>query len=93
MATGTPVLASFDSGTELERMIKEEQVGLFSQSDDENQLAENILNVAKNHHLQTAFSQNARRYVIHNLSRKTCTDRYCKIVNECYQNFEKRGNY
>ena len=45
MATGTPVLARFDSETEMENIIMTEEVGLFSVADDFRGLADNICEI------------------------------------------------
>lgn len=82
MATGTPVLASFDSGTELESIISAEKVGLFSESDDYMSLAENILKIYEDEDLKYQLGKNARTYVECNLNRKVCTQKYVNTIME-----------
>ena len=80
MATGTPVLASFDLGTEMEKIIKTEEVGLFSDAGDATGLSENILKLYTGKSLREKYGKNARVYVEKNLNRKVCTQRYIDTV-------------
>ena len=82
MATGTPVLASFDNGTEMESMIRKEKVGLFSDSDDFKGLADNILKLYTDGDLKVKFGINARAYVESNLNRRACTQKYIDTIME-----------
>lgn len=82
MATGTPVLASFDSDTEMETLIKEENVGLFSDADDYKGLSDNIMKLYENKELRENLGRNARAYVIKNLNRKVCTQKYIDVIME-----------
>ena len=83
MATGTPVLASFDSNTDMERMIISQQVGLFSVAGDAAALAHNILWCYKNPVQKKQYGQNARAYVEKYVDRKKCTEEYIQIIEEC----------
>lgn len=82
MATGTPVLASFDSETEMESIIKTEEVGLFSVADDFRGLADNILKLYADESLKEKLGMNARTYVEKNLNRRVCTQKYIDTIME-----------
>ena len=82
MATGTPVLASFDSETEMENIIMTEEVGLFSVADDFRGLADNILNLYADVGLKEKLGMNARIYVENNLNRRACTQKYIDTIME-----------
>lgn len=82
MATGTPVLASFDTDTELENIIVGEKTGLFSKPNDYKELAANILKLYNNRSLKDNLGKNARRYVVENLERSRCTSMYIKTIIE-----------
>ena len=82
MAAGTPVLASFDNGTEMERIIKEEKTGLFSNADDHEELAANILKLYSDSILKEKCGRNARRYVANHLNRTVCTRMYINTIME-----------
>lgn len=82
MATGTPVLASFDSGTEMEKIIKTEEIGLFSDAEYAMGLSENILKLYSDKSLREEYGKNARIYVENNLKRNVCTQRYIDTIME-----------
>lgn len=82
MATGTPVLASFDSGTEMEKIIKTEKIGLFSDAEYAMGLSENILKLYSDKSLREEYGKNARIYVENNLKRNVCTQRYIDTIME-----------
>ena len=91
MASGTPVLASFDSDTDLEKLIKKEEFGLFSLSEDADGLIKNILTLFNNPNLKKQMGENARKYVQSNLSRKKCTYQYIEAVKRiCAEERAKR---
>lgn len=80
MATGTPVLASFDSQTEMERIIKEKKTGLFSNADDYIGLASNILKFYNDSDLRKKYGENGRKYVDTYLNRNICTRKYIDTI-------------
>lgn len=80
MATGTPVLASFDSQTEMERIIKENETGLFSNADDYIGLASNILKFYNDSDLKEKYGENGRKYVDTYLNRSICTRKYIDTI-------------
>lgn len=83
MATGTPVLASFDSGTEMENLIRSEEIGLFSESEDYLMLADNITEIFNSKDKQEMFGKNARIYVEEKRNREVCTQRYIDVIKQC----------
>jgi glycosyltransferase involved in cell wall biosynthesis len=90
MAAGTPVLASFDRGTDLERLIKDENVGLFSTADDVEGLVSNILALFNDAKIKEQMGANARNYVKNNLSREVCTKQYINVINSALTG--RKGN-
>ena len=82
MATGTPVLASFDPGTEMEKIIKTEEMGLFSDADDALGLSDNILKLYTDKGLREKLGKNARTYVKKELNRRVCTQKYIDTIME-----------
>lgn len=83
MATGTPVLASFDSGTDMENLIRSEEIGLFSESEDYLMLADNITEIFNSKDKQEMFGKNARIYVEEKRNREVCTQRYIDVIKQC----------
>ena len=82
MASGTPVLASFDSETDLEKLIEGEQIGLFSPADDVDGLVNNILALFHKRELCEKMGMSAREYVQKNLSRERCTQLYIDVIRQ-----------
>lgn len=82
MATATPVLASFDPGSEMESIIRTENVGLFSDADDFKSLVDNILKLYIDEDLKEKIGMNARAYIENNLNRSVCTKRYMDTIME-----------
>lgn len=87
MATGTPVLASYDSGTDLERLILSEQVGLFSEADDVESLVKSILELYSSPERKDKMGFNARNYVLTNMSREICTRKYIEVIRRTVSEF------
>lgn len=89
MASGAPVLASFDSGTDLEKLINREQIGLFSPAGDVGGLVNNILELFQKRDLRETMGMNARNYVRNYLSREKCTQMYIDVIREAVA--ERKG--
>ncbi|HII4436638.1 glycosyltransferase family 4 protein [Clostridium perfringens] len=84
MATGTPVLASFDEGTDMEKIISLNNLGLFSNADDVNKLVNNIKYLYFNKKETKKMGENARVYVEKNVSRQVCIFHYLNIIRSVY---------
>lgn len=82
LACGTPVLASFDKGTDMETIIRKEKIGLFSDVDDLSSLTDNILRLNADLELREQCGMNARVYVEGNADRKACTQKYLDMIME-----------
>lgn len=82
MATGTPILASFDRNTEMEKIVQDYKVGLFAEAENEKEFCANIVKLYKNRDLLTSFGVNARNYVENNLDRNVCTNQYIETIME-----------
>lgn len=80
MATSTPVLLSFDSKTELQNIIEEAKAGLFSEAEDANMLANNILYLYNNQDKISRMGENARKLVEEKFSRRVCTGEWMKTL-------------
>lgn len=87
MATGTPVLASFDFGTELQSLVEKEGIGLFSEAEDAQTLAKNILTLYKNPAMISVFGKAAREYIELYVNREMATKEYLnQIMESCNAN-------
>ena len=81
MSTGTAILASFDKGTELQRIVENNNVGLFCGAGDVDKLTEGILNMYQNPGLREEFGNNGRKYILKNLTRNVGTSKYIRVIN------------
>lgn len=82
MATGTPILASFDKETDMEKLIDQYKVGLFSEAGDLSGFTSNILELSANMLQVEQYGKNAREYIDLYVSRKKCTEKYEKIIRD-----------
>lgn len=80
LATGTPIIASFDSGTELERLIVSNQLGLFGEAGNADLLAANIVKIYEMGMDIAAIKENAVNYVKLNSSREVATKKYIEVI-------------
>lgn len=82
LATGTPVLCSFDSGTELQRLVEDNELGLFSEAGDACALANNIMKLCNNQGLCYRYETNGRRFIENHLTKEVGTSRYVQVIKE-----------
>lgn len=80
MAAGTPVIANYDAYTDLEHLIKQNRLGVFTESGNSEQMANSILELYVNRNLCVEFGKNARHYIERNVSRKVATDKYVQVL-------------
>lgn len=76
LATGTPIIASFDKGTELESLITTNKLGMFSEAGDAEGMTQNIISMYKLGSDINEYKENALEYVKNNSSRQGATGRY-----------------
>ena len=81
MGCGRPVLVSFDRGSLLESIVEKNDCGLFSNAGDSESLVKNILKLCNAPERTKQQGRNGRTYIEQNLSRKSCTDRICAIID------------
>ena len=82
MATGTPVIANYDEDTDLERLIKENGLGVFSVAGNAEQMAERILEMYRNRECCSVYGQNARKYIEQYVSRDKATQKYVDVIKD-----------
>lgn len=80
MAAGTPVIANYDADTDLEHLINQNKLGVFTESGNSEQMADNILELSVNRSLCVELGKNARNYIEKNVSRRAATDKYVQVV-------------
>ena len=80
MATGGPVLALVDEGSDIARIINEKEIGVAIEHGDANKLAEAILYCYSNKENLDQWGRNARYFACENFSRKEQTKKYFKVL-------------
>ena len=82
MSAGTPVIANYDEDTDLERLIKDNALGVFSAADDSEQMAERIMEMYNNRELCAEYGRNVRQYILDNVSKEKSTQKYVDVIKE-----------
>lgn len=83
MSCGRAVLANFDSETDLQKIIVNNNAGLFSEAGDIEKLVADINYLYLNRKACEQMGANARIYVEENISKKKGTQDYIDIFEEC----------
>ena len=86
MATGTPIIASFDIDSDLCRIINEEQVGLCAEAEDAESATNAVLQLYHNRDLCSATGSNARALACRRFSKETGTAQRIAV----YEKFARR---
>lgn len=82
MSAGTPVIANYDEDTDLERLVKDNGLGVFSAADDSEQMAQRIMEMYDNRELCAEYGRNARQYILDNVSKDKSTQKYVDVIKE-----------
>ena len=80
MSCGRPVIANFDEG-ELKEILEQNQCGVFSQSGDLMSFVQAIKLLMDNHGLCIKMGENARQFILENLSKEVGTRKYIEVLN------------
>lgn len=86
LAAGVPVVANYDEGTDLEHLLSQNKLGVFSPSGKSKEMADAILKMYNNPILCKEFGINAREYVLKNASREVAVGEYVRIIKEVVSN-------
>ena len=85
MATGSPLLALVDNGSDIEKIIKDNKAGVALEPGSVEKLVEAIEYCVKNKVNLNDWGNNARRFAELNYSRKIQTQKYYDIINRLCQ--------
>lgn len=86
MATGRPLLVCFDDHSELRGLIDEIQAGLCVDPENADGLARNIQLLAENSIIREKMGNNGRQYIIKNLTKKICVEKYYTVLLRAVEN-------
>ncbi len=82
MSAERPVLASFDKGYELDRVIAEADCGMCVKADDKDALKEAILDLCQRRESLKQMGVNGRKYIMDNLTREIGTSKWVEIMKK-----------
>ena len=85
MATGTPIIASFDLGGEMERTINDAKCGVCVEAANVEALVEAIMKLKGNPETNRNMGQSARRYVCEQMGKSQAVHKYIQIIEEARQ--------
>ena len=84
MATGVPIIASFDTESEMERTVAEAKCGFCTKAGDAKALSERIVQLYQNGQLKEKLGQNARKYVETSASKPKAVAKYLEIIDSVF---------
>lgn len=90
MSAGTPVITNYDEDTDLERLVKDNCLGVFSAADDSEQMAERIMEMYHNRELCAEYGRNARQYILDNVSKEKSTQKYVDVIKEVVEEYRNK---
>lgn len=80
MSAGTAVLASFDGGTDLQRIIESNDLGLFTEAEDVQAFVNAVNSLHSNSEGCVKMGVNGRCYIMKNLTKEVGTRRYVEVI-------------
>ena len=89
MACRRPILASFDEESLLQKIIQENNCGLFSQAENSELLKNNILFLCNNKELCREMGKNAFDFAQKKLTRKSNTNKICELIEDTYKKYNE----
>lgn len=82
MSSETAVLASFDGGTDMQRIIEGNKVGVFTEAEDIDAFTNAIISLSKNRNETVAMGKRGREFILKNLTREIGTSKYVKVLRD-----------
>lgn len=86
MASGTAVLANYDTGSEIEEIITKNKVGVFTEAGNVDELTHKVLEIYNT--FTAEMGKNARLYIEHNVSKSYAVSRYYEIIKMLYDRYK-----
>ena len=84
MSASNPVLASFDKGSELDKIITETSCGICVEADDKEGLKQAILTMYENKEQLSVLGQNGRKFILKNLTKDVSTGKIINVLKGVY---------
>ncbi|MCC2190988.1 glycosyltransferase family 4 protein [Fusicatenibacter faecihominis] len=83
MACNTPIVASFDTGSELDDILSSANAGICIEPENPEKLKDSILDYKEK---SCSNRSNARNYVFEHVSKKVCVNKYLDMFKVCTKN-------
>lgn len=83
MACNTPIVASFDTGSELDDILSSANAGICIEPENPEKLKDSILDYKEK---SCSNRSNARNYVFEHVSKKVCVNKYLDMFKVCAKN-------
>ncbi|MBR4173291.1 MAG: glycosyltransferase family 4 protein, partial [Clostridia bacterium] len=88
MACNVPILASFDTQSELGDLLRQTGAGICIEPENVSLLADTI---AKIYNSEIILSPNGRSYVMENASKEKCAERYVNIIEDIFRDSKEHN--
>lgn len=82
MATGTPIIASFDLGGEMEQTMREANCGFCVEAGNAEKLSDAILELYDDFECKVKMGLDARNYVEEYACKEICVKKYIEVISE-----------
>lgn len=82
MAAGRPILASFDSDSELSKLIKSSKCGVCAEAGNKEQFIEQIRSLISSSEQRNRMGTNGKNYIENNLNKEKCVSEYIKVLEK-----------
>lgn len=89
MASGRPIIASFDKDSALCKLIDKLNCGVVADADSKEGLVSAIKFLMENEDKRKEMGEIALSYVKENLNKDLCTGKYVETINQVYEQFVK----
>lgn len=86
MAVGSPLLALVDNGSDIEKIINKNKIGVAIEHGSSDRLASAIEYCVSNKNELDNWGKNARKFAEENYSRKIQTKKYYEIIKSMFEN-------
>lgn len=81
LSAGRAVIANFDQGSELQQLLSENNIGIFTKAGDINEFKNAILKLYYNRDECEKMGVRGREFILNNLTRNIGTTKYINIIN------------
>lgn len=86
LSAGTAVVANYDKGTDIENILLSNNIGLFSDADDVEAFAADILHLYNNPELCRQMGTQGRKFIEDNLTKEIGTSKIINLVEQIKAN-------